>query len=80
MYYILIRVWTALAFGLSLLLGYYFVSHSDQLAEMSLFLGCGTGLLLWVVGVILLAALLRPKRTHELFEDRRPPIDHRTPA
>lgn len=76
MYYILIRVWTVVSFFITVLLGYVLV---DQLAEMSLFLGCGAGLLMWLVGVVVLGALLRPKRTNDLFDERYPPADH-TPA
>ena len=74
MYYILVRVWTVVAFFVSLLMGYLLV---DRLAEMSLFLGCGGGLLLWMVGILLLSAALRPKRSHDLFDERYPPADHR---
>jgi hypothetical protein len=76
MYYILVRVWTVIAFILTVLIGYVLV---ESLAELSLFLGCGVGLLLWLVGVLLLAALLRPKRPRDLFDERYPPANH-TPA
>jgi hypothetical protein len=68
MYYLLVRIWTVLAFGLAVLFIYLTFSTLDQLAELSLFLGCGTGLVVWLVGVVLLAALLNPKRTPDVFE------------
>lgn len=80
MYYILIRLWTAVAFGISLALGYLLLTQSDQLAEVGIFLGCGMGLLLWIVGVIILATVLRPKRTPDIFDEHLPQIDNHYPA
>lgn len=68
MYYLLVRIWTLFAFGLAVLLGYLMFNTLNQLAELSLFLGCGTGLAVWLVGVVLLATLLHPKRSRDVFE------------
>lgn len=75
MYYFLIRLWTFLAFFLSIGIGYVLLRQANQLAELSLMVGCGVGLLLWIGGILLLAALLHPKRANNLFEDRLPPAD-----
>jgi hypothetical protein len=79
MYYILVRVWTGFAFGLSLLLGYVLANLGETLAEVSLLLGCGMGVLLWVAGVVLLAAILRPKRAPDFYPQRRPRLNFRFP-
>jgi hypothetical protein len=68
MYYLLVRIWTVFAFGLSVVLAYAIFSQIDQLAELSLFLGCGSGIALWLMGIVLLAALFHPKRQREVFE------------
>ena len=68
MYYLLVRIWTVMAFGLTVLFGYVLFSTLDQIADMSLFLGCGMGLVVWLVGVVLLATFLHPKRAPNLFE------------
>lgn len=68
MYYLLVRIWTVMAFGLTVFFGYLLFSTLDQIADLSLFLGCGLGLIVWLGGVVLLATFLHPKRTPDLFE------------
>ena len=68
MYYLLVRIWSVLAFGIAIGLAYAFFSQSTDLAEFSLFLGCGSGIIFWLLGVLFLAAVFHPKRQRDVFE------------
>jgi hypothetical protein len=68
MYYFLVRIWTVFMFGLSFLFGYLLNNQQSMAAEFSLFLGCGTGLVLWLTGIVFLAAVLRPKQPRSTFD------------
>ena len=68
MYYILVRVWTVFMFIFSPVLGYIAMENLTQTNEVGLFLGCGAGIAMWFVGVVMFSVLLHPKRTPDMFK------------
>lgn len=71
MYYILVRVWSLAAIGITIALLFVGVQAMTPGSEVGLMLGCGGGIILWMLGIIALSAWLQPKKSKNLFGDTR---------
>jgi hypothetical protein len=67
MYYILVRFWSLAVLIISMGLIIFGIQLMPQGSEVGLMLGCGSGIILWLAGVVALSAWLQPKKPKNYF-------------